>query len=177
MSNGTLLRSGGYGSGSRRIRYFKPCENGRCDWKQSKRSLFGKRWYASNQILPENDRVIVVGGRRAFGYELVPKLSSRDKSFDLPFLQKTDDRNARGNNLYSFLHLSSDGNLFIFANRDSVLFDYRHNRVVKTFPKIPGDGSRNYPSSGSSVILPLDHTNNFQKVEVMVCGGSASGEW
>lgn len=177
LSNGTLLQTGGYGSGSRKIRYFKPCQNSRCDWKQYKRALHDKRWYASSIMLPENDRLMVVGGREVFTYEFVPKLSSRDKSINLPFLHHTNDRKSGGNNLYPFLHLVSDGNLFIFANRDSILFNYRYNRVVKTFPQIPGDGSRNYPSSGSSVILPLDHTNKFQKVEVMVCGGAASGAY
>ncbi|KAG0485871.1 hypothetical protein HPP92_009753 [Vanilla planifolia] len=78
--------------------------------------------------------------------------------------------NQGGNNLYPFVHLSSDGNLFIFANRDSILFDYRRGTVLRTFPRLPGDGSRNYPSTGSSVMLPLEHSDNFQRVEVMVCG-------
>lgn len=69
---------------SRRIRYFRPCENGHYNWKQLKWLLSDARWYASNQILPAaNDRVILVGGRGSFIYEFVPKLSSssRDKSF------------------------------------------------------------------------------------------------
>ncbi|KAF3438664.1 hypothetical protein FNV43_RR21428 [Rhamnella rubrinervis] len=177
LSNGTLLQLGGFGKGSRRIRYFRPCGDRGCDWKQSKRLLFDGRWYASNLLLPEDDRVIVVGGRREFSYEFVPKISDEQKSFGLPFLHRTYNRNAGGSNLYPFLHLSSDGNLFIFANRDSILFNYKRNRVIKAFPRIPGGGSRNYPSSGSSVILPLDHKNKFQKVEVMVCGGSASGAY
>ncbi|PSR89481.1 Aldehyde oxidase [Actinidia chinensis var. chinensis] len=177
LSNGTLVQTGGYGNGGRRIRYFEPCRNGRCGWRQSKTTLSNERWYASNQILPENDRVIVVGGRRVFSYEFVPKLSSGHKSIDLPFLHKTYDRKGGGLNLYPFLHLSSDGNLFIFANRDSILFDYKQNKVVKNFPRIPGGGSRNYPSTGSSVILPLDHMNGFMKVEVMVCGGAAAGAY
>lgn len=175
LSNGTLQQTGGYGSGSRRIRYFRPCVDHQCDWRQSKRSLADDRWYASNQLLPGHDRAIVVGGRRVFTYEFVPKRSPNEGSFNLPFLHRTYDRDAGGNNLYPFLHLSSDGNLFIFANRDSILFNFRQNKVVKTFPRIPGNGSRNYPSSGSSVILPLDHINKFQRVEVMVCGGATSG--
>ncbi|KAK6250170.1 hypothetical protein SCA6_004175 [Theobroma cacao] len=177
LSNGTLLQTGGHGSGSQKVRYFCPCSNGQCNWRQSKRSLSDDRWYASNQLLPENDRVIVVGGRRVFSYEFVPKLHSSDRSFNLPFLHKTNNKNAGGNNLYPFLHLSSDGNLFIFANRDSILFNYRQHKVIKTFPRIPGGGSRNYPSSGSSVILPLNHEDRFRKVEVMVCGGAASGAY
>ncbi|KAF8378197.1 hypothetical protein HHK36_029534 [Tetracentron sinense] len=177
LSNGTLLQTGGYGNGYRRIRYFRPCDGDNCDWRQSRALLSDNRWYASNHILPEKDRVIVVGGRRIFTYEFVPKLSSGARSFDLPFLHQTNDGNEGGNNLYPFLHLSSDGNLFIFANRDSILFNYKRNKVIKTFPRIPGEGSRNYPSTGSSVILPLDHTDGFQKVEVMVCGGAASGAY
>ncbi|KAJ0925329.1 putative galactose oxidase [Helianthus annuus] len=94
-----------------------------------------------------------------------------------PFLHRTYERHSKGNNLYPFLHLSTDGHLFIFANRDSILFDYKQRKVVKTFPTIPGNGGRSYPSSGSSVILPLDHKDNFTKVEVMVCGGAARGSY
>ncbi|CAJ1974974.1 unnamed protein product [Sphenostylis stenocarpa] len=175
LSNGTLLQTGGNEKGTRRIRQFRPCENGQCDWLQSKKTLSDKRWYASSQLLPEHDRVVVVGGKRAFTYEFVPKISPGENFFDLPFLHQTNDNNEGGNNLYPFLHLSSDGNLFVFANRDSILLNLRRNKVIKTFPRIPGEGSRNYPSSGSSVILPLDHRDNFQKVEVMVCGGSSTG--
>ncbi|XP_018833321.1 aldehyde oxidase GLOX-like [Juglans regia] len=178
LSNGTLLQTGGFGHGSRSIRYFRPCQDRKCDWKESRRRLSNERWYASNQRLPGHDRVIVLGGTRVFTYEFVPKRSDGEGAFDLPFLHQTYDPDSTGgNNLYPFLHLSSDGNLFIFANRDSILFNLRRNRVVKTFPQIPGAGSRNYPSSGSSVILPLDHRDGFQKVEVMVCGGAASGAY
>ncbi|CAI9757382.1 unnamed protein product [Fraxinus pennsylvanica] len=40
-----------------------------------------------------------------------------------------------------------------------------------------GHGSqriRSYPSTGSSVILPLSHTDRFERVEVMICGGASS---
>ncbi|PIN22497.1 Galactose oxidase [Handroanthus impetiginosus] len=178
LSNGTLIETGGFGAGSRRIRYFSPCRNGHCDWKQGKKLLSHERWYASNLRLPEkDDRIIVVGGRDVFSYEFVPKTLSRENSFNLPFLHKTYDKNQGRNNLYPILHLSSDGNIFIFANRDSILFDYKRNKVVKTYPRIPGKGSRSYPSTGSSVILPLHHTNGFKKVEVMICGGAAYGAY
>ncbi|KAL2515450.1 glyoxal oxidase-related protein [Forsythia ovata] len=176
LSNGTLVQTGGFGHGSRRIRYFEPCANGHiCDWKQTERLLSDDRWYATNQILPGHDQIIVVGGRRVFSYEFVPRLpSNKWKSYDLPFLHQTYDKNEGGNNLYPIIHLSSDGHLFIFANRDSILFNYKTNRVAKTFPRIPGNGSRSYPSTGSSVILPLSHTDRFERVEVMICGGATS---
>ncbi|XP_021749975.1 aldehyde oxidase GLOX-like [Chenopodium quinoa] len=178
LSNGTLLQTGGYANGYKKIRQFEPCGDGRCDWRLSKAKLAKNRWYASNQLLPgEKERVIVVGGKNVFSYEFVPRKSSGLASYTLPFLHNTYNRSEGGNNLYPFLHLSSDGHLFIFANRDSILFNYRLDRVVKTYPRMPGGGSRSYPSSGSSVILPLDHRDGFQKVVVMICGGAAEGAY
>ncbi|KAH9720539.1 hypothetical protein KPL70_006117 [Citrus sinensis] len=117
---------------SRRIRYFRPCENGHYNWKQLKWLLSDARWYASNQILPAaNDRVIL------------------RQVFSLSFLQRTYERNASGNNLYPFTF-----------SRMAIWY-----------------GSRNCPSSGSSVLLCLDHSNNFRKVKVMVCGGAAAGAY
>ncbi|CAA0836147.1 glyoxal oxidase-related protein [Striga hermonthica] len=176
MSNGTLVQTGGFGSGSRKIRYFEPCGDGKCDWREPTRSfLADERWYSSSLRLPEkDDQVIVLGGRNAFSYEFVPKSTSREeKFFELPFLRKTWEKKEGGNNLYPFLHLSSDGHLFVFANRDSILFNYKRNTIVKHFPRIPGKGSRSHPSGGSSVILPLGHEDGFRKVEVMICGGAA----
>ncbi|XP_042487234.1 aldehyde oxidase GLOX-like, partial [Macadamia integrifolia] len=184
LSNETLLQTGGHGNSYRRIRHFKSCSDDRrrrrsssCRWRLSRALLKDNRWFASNQILPNKDQTIVVGGKGAFTDEFVPKSKSSPKSFVLPFLHQTNEENGGGNNLYPFLHLSSDGNLFIFASRDSILFNYRRSRVMKTFPRMPGEGSRNYPSSGSSVLLPLDHSNRFSKLEVMVCGGAASGAY
>lgn len=177
LSNGTLLEIGGFGSGSKRIRFYRPCKNGQCDWGQEKKHLAVGRWYASSLRLPDyNDRVVVVGGSDVSSYEFVPKRSSVERSIDLPFLRRTNDEGAGDNyNLYPILHLSPDGHLFIFANRDSILFNYKRNKVVKTFPRIPGKGSRTYPSSGSSVLLPIDHDHGFIKAEVMICGGASAG--
>ena len=167
VSNGTLVSTGGYNDGAKAVRSFVPCANSACDWNEAAGSngLQENRWYASNQILPDNT-IIVVGGRRAFSYEFVPG----GISYSLPFLSQTNTPNVE-NNLYPFLHLSSDGNLFIFANKDSILFDYRKNSVVKTFPTMPG-GPRNYPSSGSSAVLPLSASDGFQRIEILIYGGA-----
>nr|CAD1834443.1 unnamed protein product [Ananas comosus var. bracteatus] len=167
--------TGGHGEGSRKIRYYRPCSDRRCGWEESNASLANERWYATNQVLPEKDRVFIVGGLKVFTYEFMPKSSSSESAFELPFLRQTRSRREGGGNLYPFVHLSTDGNLFIFANRDSILFNYRRNRVIKHFPTIPGDGGRNYPSTGSSVLLPLEYKDGFRKAEVMVCGGAAAG--
>eukprot|EP00249_Psilotum_nudum_P034231 c5294_g1_i1 orf=196-810(+) len=71
LSNGTFVSTGGYNDGAEAIRYFMPCSDGSCDWYELSVKLGVSRWYASNQILPDN-RIVVVGGRRAFSYEFFP---------------------------------------------------------------------------------------------------------
>lgn len=113
-----------------------------------------------------------MGGRRAFGYELIPMQEGETskKFYNFPFLYETSDFDE--NNLYPFVHLSTDGNLFIFANNRSLLLNPTTHKVVRTFPVLPG-GSRNYPASGMSALLPIDLNNNAAaKAEVIVCGGN-----
>lgn len=135
-----------------------------------------RRWYATNQILPDG-RQIIVGGRRQFNYEFYPKSASATQTFSLPFLVQTNDAKIE-NNLYPFVYLNTDGNLFVFANNRAILLDYVKNAVVKTYPQIPGGDPRSYPSTGSSVLLPL---NNLQgavvEAEVLVCGGAPKGSY
>ncbi|OAY65125.1 Galactose oxidase [Ananas comosus] len=151
-----------------RFQFLSSCED--CDWVEDLEGLSARRWYATDHILPDG-RVIVVGGRRQFSYEFVPKVAPADRTvFALPFLRAAKD--ASENNLYPFVHLAPDGNLFVFANNKSVLLDYANHRVLKNFPDMPGGASRNYPSSGSSVLLPLMTFNRNAKAEVMVCGGA-----
>ncbi|MCL7027334.1 hypothetical protein MKW94_022614 [Papaver nudicaule] len=174
-SDGVLIQSGGSNRGERVVRTFRPCAD--CDWMEDQKGLVVPRWYASNQILP-NGKIIVVGGRGQFNYEFIPKsaLKADFKVFALPFLKET--RDAVENNLYPFTHLSTDGNLFIFANTRSILFDYTNNRVVRDdYPAMPGGVSRNYPSTGSSVLLPLklgsaNSTIGAPDAEVFICGGA-----
>ena len=42
---------------------------------------------------------------------------------------------------------------------------------------MPGGGARCYPSTGSSVMLPLDFSNGFKTVEIMICGGAPVGSF
>ncbi|CAI8587807.1 unnamed protein product [Vicia faba] len=177
--NGTLIQTGGFNDGYTKLRTFTPCpKNNDCDWEELPQNLSSSRWYASNQILPDG-RIIVVGGRSSFSYEFVPKNANDPSFYFFRFLQITRDSNpGEENNLYPFLHLLPDGNLFIFANRRSILFDYNHNRVIREFPIIPGEEKRNYPSTGSSVMLPLNLTGSktgLIEVEIMVCGGAYPG--
>ncbi|KAI4328380.1 hypothetical protein L6164_020737 [Bauhinia variegata] len=179
--DGTLIQTGGYNDGYTKLRSFTPCADAQCDWLELPEPLTSRRWYASNHILPDG-RVIVVGGRAAFTYEFVPKTVVNGKMFQrsyyLRFLTETRDSFPGGeNNLYPFLHVLPDGNLFIFANKRSILLDYDRNQVLREYPVMPGDEKRNYPSTGSSVLLPLRLTGLgngtwFPDAEVMICGGA-----
>ncbi|XVF53167.1 hypothetical protein PTKIN_Ptkin05aG0078600 [Pterospermum kingtungense] len=177
--DGTLVQSGGNRLGEKVVRYFKPCMD--CDWKEDRNALLSPRWYASNQVLP-NGKIIVVGGRDQFTYEFIPKGSSSDQRlYQLPFLKETRYKPLVPNNLYPFLHLSTDGNLFVFANDRGILLDYVNNKVIRRYPVMPGGISHNYPSTGISALLPLklfstDNDSNIRTpdAEVLICGGTPS---
>ncbi|XVF38717.1 hypothetical protein REPUB_Repub20aG0125900 [Reevesia pubescens] len=172
MPDGNFVQTGGFNAGERRVRVFSPCST--CDWQEIPNGLAAKRWYATNHILPDG-RQIIVGGRGQFNYEFVPKNIVADK-INLPFLSQTNDRGIE-NNLYPFVFLNVDGNLFIFANNRAILFDYVNNIVVKTYPTIPGGDPRSYPSTGSAVLLPLKIKASAIQAEVLVCGGAPKGSY
>ncbi|KAL3624940.1 hypothetical protein CASFOL_031608 [Castilleja foliolosa] len=169
MNNGTLVQAGGDSDGERVVRLFTPCPD--CDWNEIKDGLLVRRWYSTTLILPDGNGQLIIGGRQQYNYEFYPKTTPSDKVYDLPFLQQTNDDKSE-NNLYPFVFLNLDGNLFVFANNRAILLDYINNKVVRTYPEIPGGDPRNYPSTGSAVLLPLKENVG---VEVLVCGGAPKG--
>ncbi|CAL5379188.1 unnamed protein product [Camellia sinensis] len=136
---GTLVQTGGYNDGDHVVRTLAPCNDESCDWVEFPGYLSERRWYATNQRLPDG-RIIIIGGRRQFNYEFYPRNSESSSSFWLEFLRETRDDDE--NNL--------------------------------EFPSITVDDPRNYPSSGSSVLLPIDENEPIE-AEVMVCGGAPRG--
>ncbi|KAF5200762.1 Aldehyde oxidase glox1 [Thalictrum thalictroides] len=172
--DGHLIQTGGFNDGERVVRTFEPCGN--CDWIERGLGLVNRRWYATNHILPDG-RAIIIGGRRQFNYEFYPKSSATSSAFTLPLLRETNDPNEE-NNLYPFVHLNVDGNLFIYANNRSILLDYKNNIVVRSYPPMPGGHPRNYPSTGSSVLLPLRNLGQPSiEAEVLICGGAPRGSY
>lgn len=105
-----------------------------------------------------------------FNYEYVPAEGQYDeRNLQLPVLRQAADPNE--NNLYVFL--STDGNLFIFANDRSILLNPTTNKIVRHFPILTG-GSRNHPSSGTAALLPVkihDPKRNAITAQVLICGG------
>uniref|UniRef100_A0A7N0R9R3 Galactose oxidase n=1 Tax=Kalanchoe fedtschenkoi TaxID=63787 RepID=A0A7N0R9R3_KALFE len=171
--DGGLVQTGGFNDGDRAVRFFNPCIDVSCDWKEMPSSLSARRWYATNHILP-GGKQIIIGGRRQFNYEFYPKSESGKNIYSLPFLVQTNDPKIE-NNLYPFVFLNVDGFLFIFANNRAILFDYSNNAVVRNYPVMPGGDPRSYPSTGSAVLLPLEPDG--ATAEVMVCGGAPKGSF
>ncbi|TYH56015.1 hypothetical protein ES332_D09G278100v1 [Gossypium tomentosum] len=150
---------------------FSPCRT--CDLNEIPNGLTVKRWYASNHILPDG-RKIIVSGRGQFNYEFIPKNIAANK-INLPFLLETNDKGIE-NNLYPFVFLNFDGNLFIFANNQATLFDYEKNIVVNLM--IPDGEPRSYPSIGSAVLLSLKNLKaSAIEAEVLVCRGALKGSY
>lgn len=167
---GRLVNTGGWNDGTKAVRYITPCET--CDWTEYPTALARPRWYATQATMPDGG-FILVGGRRSFSLEFVPaEGKTNPRAIKMPFLDETTDLDE--NNLYPFVHLSTDGNVFIFANSRSILFNPKTHTVIYEYPILDG-GARNYPSSGMSALLPLRlPLENPESIpaEVIVCGGA-----
>ncbi|XP_065850810.1 aldehyde oxidase GLOX1 [Euphorbia lathyris] len=168
---GNLVSTGGFQGGANTVRYLNRKPG--ADWREYPTALADRRWYSTQATLPDG-RMIVVGGRDAFSYEYIPaEGKSNPKPFFFEFLRQTSD--PEENNLYPFVYLTTDGNVFIFANSRSVLLNPNTNTIVKEFPELSG-GHRSYPASGCSALLPIKLHLVDKKIipaEILVCGGSA----
>ncbi|XP_057422653.1 aldehyde oxidase GLOX1-like [Lotus japonicus] len=177
--DGTLVQTGGSYKGELTVRTFLPCPE--CDWVEFNHSLVVPRWYSTNHILPDGRHQIIIGGRKQYNFEFYPKNSKIKNTYSLPLLAQTHDVDQE-NNLYPFVFLNVDGNLFIFANNRAILFNYNSRQIVRTYPSIPGGEPRNYPSTGSAVLLPLKNISHSSQplnveAEVMICGGAPRGSY
>ncbi|XP_074265097.1 aldehyde oxidase GLOX-like [Silene latifolia] len=179
LGDGRLAQTGGYNDGERDVKTFQPdCTNiSNCDWVENPNALFEHRWYATNHVLPDGSSIIL-GGRRGFSYEFFPKTSTTSTLTPFPFLAEVNERGVE-NNLYAFVFLNVDGNLFVFANNRAILFDYKRNVVVRNYTTVPGGDPRNYPSTGSAVLLPIKNLELGAKAEaeVLICGGARHGAY
>lgn len=136
LPDGTLLQTGGDLDGVRKIRKFTPCpeSSSLCDWEELEDiELSQGRWYATNQILPDGS-VIIVGGRAAPTVEFYP--ARKEGAINLPFLTQVEDNQM--DNLYPYVHLLPDGNLFVFANNKAILYDYTKKHCSQVLPCFRG---------------------------------------
>ncbi|KAI3775533.1 hypothetical protein L1987_50112 [Smallanthus sonchifolius] len=178
LPNGDLISTGGNKLGDRSIRLFS-LTGTEPKFTEREGALGAPRWYASNCVL-EDGSAVIVGGRDSYSYDLMPpQFDFKPTVINLPFLQQTTEPAAgQGlhveNNLYPFVYLIPDGNVFIFANNRAIRFNPRTGKTVKEYPVLEG-GSRNYPPSGQAALLPLRLSPDNSKpipVEVVVCGGN-----
>lgn len=139
--------------------------------------LASARWYASAQTMPDSSVFVASGSLNGLDpskpennnptYEILnADGTSRGKNVNMDILVKNQPYY-----MYPFIHLQSDGNLFVFVSKSSQIFNVGSNTVVKSLPDLPGD-YRTYPNTGGSVLLPLSSANGWAP-DVVICGGGA----
>ncbi|KAF9320719.1 hypothetical protein BG003_005170 [Podila horticola] len=188
LPNGTLISGGGAesrlthtfktGTGFQSLRMWEPCEDASCHWIENPQDpmwqMTGNRWYVSVTTLPTGELFILGGSNESLAinrdatnnptFELYPKPAG----YQPVHLQFMID--AMPYNLYPNVYSLPDGNIYVFANQKSMIYNVQRQEVIKNLPDIPG-GARSYPLTGSHVLLPLDPAKNYAH-EVLVCGGS-----
>ncbi|KAL0337388.1 UNVERIFIED_CONTAM: Aldehyde oxidase GLOX1 [Sesamum calycinum] len=170
--NGNLVSTGGDKDGFRAVRNLKPCPN--CEFEENPRALFANRWYATQHTLADGS-FILVGGRNAFNYEIVPSdsLQFTPRMQELPswkILRMMEEERT----ICTPLSTSSRWQPLRFRQLQVHRSQPNTGETIRNLPDLPG-GSRNYPASGMSALLPIDldtDENSVPKVEVLICGGN-----
>ncbi|KAK5146136.1 hypothetical protein LTR04_001109 [Oleoguttula sp. CCFEE 6159] len=191
LADGTFLALGGnapldfidptIGDGFTGIRYLKRSSsdaslNGR-DWSEPGNKLASARWYPSAQTMADGTIFVASGSLNGLDptvlannnptYEILNAQGvSSGVSVPMEILVKNQPYY-----MYPFMHLLSDGSLFVFVSKSSELFNVATNTTLRTFADLPGD-YRTYPNTGGSVLLPLSSANNWSP-DIVVCGGGA----
>lgn len=197
LSNGTLVNVGGnpvvedrtaaadFGDvdGLQAIRIFEPCESEDVDncamYENHDRIRMGSpRWY--NTVLRISDgSAMIIGGSRKGGWmnnsttnnptiEYFPPRNLHGSSglpIHLPFLVDT-----LNSNLFPIAFSLPDGSVFLAANHDAMIYDWRTN-TERRLPRIPNGVRLTYPMTGTGLLLPLTPENNYAP-EILLCGGS-----
>ncbi|KAF4582450.1 hypothetical protein EYR38_002574 [Pleurotus pulmonarius] len=183
--------------GRQALRMFTPCNDESCDIIEDAQHLrlTSKRWYAASARL-EDGSMMIFGGSMANAFinnatinnptfEFFPPkninglhLSPSSKpllmllhpgfnGLQIPTKFMVDT--MKGNH-FPNVHTLPDGRLFVSANQQAMLFDWKTNTETR-LPGIPNGVRISSPFSGSAVLLPLTIANNFTP-EIMICGGS-----
>ncbi|KAF8497704.1 glyoxal oxidase N-terminus-domain-containing protein [Gautieria morchelliformis] len=188
VSNGTFVNTGGYPvtltgdpiTGLQGIRLFTPCNTGNCDVFENpaRVRLTSDRWYPSALRLDDGS-VMVFGGQVGGGYTNTLSLNNPTYEFYPPknihgyngiqipsqFLKDTLQANQ-----FPLMFGLPDGNIFIVANTQSMIFNWRTN-VETRLPNIPNGVRVTSPYSAGAVLLPLSPATGYTP-EVLICGGS-----
>jgi hypothetical protein len=191
LPNGTLISVGGngplpdfdgtVGDGFTGIRYLTRSStdtafDGR-SWVEPGNKLNTARWYASAQVMPDGTIFVASGSLNGLDptitannnptYEILDAHGiTRGESIPLDILAANQPYY-----MYPFIHLLKDGTLFIAVSKSAQLFDVATNQTTRTLPDLPGE-HRTYPNTGTSVLLPLSSSNEWNP-DVLICGGGA----
>ncbi|CAG8801237.1 24980_t:CDS:2, partial [Gigaspora margarita] len=184
IADGTLVSTGGaeqIPAGFSALRFFKPCQNDKCKWREDLNAMTTHRWYSTSTTLSDG-RLFILGGSKVSiavnnktmnnpTFEFYPRTDPTP--IDFPFLIETLPYN-----LYPIVHLMPGPKdqtlLFVFANKDSILYDWDSKKTVHKFPRLEG-ASRSYPLTGTSVMLPLRPEDNYIP-QILVCGGNEKND-
>ena len=189
LANGTMISVGGNGpliaidptiaNGFDAIRYITRSSTDASldgkDWVENDNKLNSKRWYASVQMMADGTLFVASGSRNGLDpiieannnptYEILNAAGiTQGRSIPMEILMKSQPYY-----MYPFLHLLSNGGLFVFVSNASEVFDVATNTTIRTFADLPGD-YRTYPNTGGSVLLPLSSNTDWDP-DILICGG------
>ncbi|RIA95662.1 Copper radical oxidase [Glomus cerebriforme] len=187
LANGTLIEAGG--SGGDKINYRDGLQTLRIydqnigDWIELEGILPSNRWYPTMITLPNGNIMIIGGSTGSTGvnkpeinnptFTIYPPPNGVMQDYNLDFLTTTLPYN-----LYPMVHLipNYEGKtlIFIFASQQGIAYDLGTGQIVTTYPNLPG-GFRSYPLTGTSIMLPLSPTDNYNPT-IMICGGNKAQE-
>lgn len=197
LSNGTLINVGGnpvvedytaaadFGDvdGLQAVRIFEPCDSSDVDncamyENHSRVRMASPRWY--NTVLRISDgSAMIIGGSLKGGWinnattnnptvEYFPPKDINGANglpIRLPFLVDT-----LNSNLFPIAFSLPDGSVFMAANNDAMIYDWKNNKE-RRLPSIPNGVRVTYPMTGTGLLLPLSPENQYTP-EVLLCGGS-----
>ena len=197
LGNGTLINVGGnpvvethtapldFGDsdGTQGVRLFQPCDGddaADCDVYESPERirLTSPRWY-NTVVRIQDGSAMIIGGSRRGGW-------MNNATTNNPTIEYYPPKNIHGangtpihlqflvdtlnSNLFPIAFLLPDGRVFIAANRDAMIYDWKKN-TEEHLPQIPNGVRVTYPMAGAGLLLPLAPENDYAP-EVLICGGS-----
>ncbi|KZT56997.1 copper radical oxidase [Calocera cornea HHB12733] len=194
LSNGTLINVGGnpvvtdktgaadFGdvNGLQAIRFFDPCLDNKCDIFEDpdRLRMASARWYVTVTRL-EDGSALIMGGSKKGGWMnnvtvnnptfefFPPKNINGYNALPIPSPFLNDTLNA---NLFPIAFTLPDSTVFIAANRDAMIYNWKTNEETR-LPQFPNGVRVTYPMTGTAVLLPMTVANRFTPT-VMICGGS-----
>jgi hypothetical protein len=197
ISNGTLVSTGGnyidgdnantayFGQtdGQQAVRLFDPCEATNaagCEIYENQDyiRLASPRWYGTLSRVQDGS-VAIIGGSKRGGW----MNNATTNNPTIEFFPPKNHHGANGtplrlqflidtlnSNLFPIAFLLPDGRIFIAANRDVTIYDWKKN-TEERLPRIPNGVRVTYPMTGTAVLLPLAPENDYT-AEILLCGGS-----